>query len=75
MTSSRVDMLIRGFTRLTRDDAPGRTGLWLLVKIIHTLKPIQTAQIHLAGQTITASHQLTPQAQTILNALDIDPEI
>ena len=45
MTSSRVDMLIRGFTRLTRDDAPGRTGLWLLVKIIHTLKPIQTAQI------------------------------
>ena len=44
-------------------------------KIIHTLKPIQTAQIHLAGQTITASHPLTPQAQTILNALDIDPEI
>ena len=43
--------------------------------IIHTLKPIQTAQIHLAGQTITASHPLTPQAQTILNALDIDPEI
>ena len=43
--------------------------------IFHTLKPIQTAQIHLAGQTITASHPLTPQAQTILNALDIDPEI
>ncbi|MDO4901741.1 hypothetical protein [Actinomyces sp.] len=44
-------------------------------RIIHTLKPIHTAQIHLAGQTIIASHPLTPQAQTMLNALYIDPEI
>lgn len=32
-TGGGVDMLIRGFTRLTRDDAPGRTGLWLLVVV------------------------------------------
>lgn len=46
-----------------------------LKRIVHTLKPIHTADIHLAGQTITASHPLTPQAQAILNALNIDPEI
>ena len=29
-------------------------------RIIRTLKPIHTAQIHLADHTITASHPLTP---------------
>ena len=43
-------------------------------RIIHALKPIQTAQIHLAGHTITASHPVTPQAQAILDALNIQPQ-
>lgn len=36
--------------------------------------PSPPARIHLAGQTITAGHPLTPQAQVILNTLNLDPE-
>lgn len=41
-------------------------------RIIHALKPIRTAGIHLGGHTITASHPITP-SQTILDALNIQP--
>jgi len=34
-------MLIRGFARLTRDDAPGRTGFWLLVVVFGIVEEVR----------------------------------
>lgn len=42
-------------------------------KIIHTLKPLQSVEVTIAGHTITAQPQLTPEATDILTTLDIDP--
>ncbi|QPL05419.1 MULTISPECIES: hypothetical protein [Actinomyces] len=48
------------------------TGL-SIKKITHTPRSIRTIQIHLAGQTITASNPITPQAQAILDVLQLKP--
>ncbi len=38
-------------------------------KLVRTLRPLRTVQIHLAGQTITATPTITPEARQILDHL------
>lgn len=46
-TGGGVNMLIWGFTRLTRDDAPGRTGLWLLVVVFGIVDEVRHDRLFL----------------------------
>jgi hypothetical protein len=38
-------------------------------KLVSTLRPLRTVQIRLAGQTITATPTITPEARAILDQL------
>jgi len=51
---------------------PEVTGLSVR-NIVQTLRPLQQISVHIAGHEHVAHDPLTPQAQEILHALNIDP--
>ena len=40
-------------------------------KIIHALKPLQSVEVTIAGHTITAQPQLTPEATEIITSIGL----
>ena len=50
-----------------------KTGM-SIKKIVHTLRPLQQATVRIAGHNHLAQDPLTPDAEAILDALDLTPQ-